>query len=519
MAVGCHCRWNDGNQALREGVFLNARRLRWIVARNEWRLLFIERTALLAMLATALAVAYAATEGLSRAHRWRESLVEYESLQSFHLARFERRAQAILEQLAGNSGSGVRIHKREFGWGPHVPDFALAWVPPKATLPPAPLAAAAVGDSETWFVAYGVSPSDRDPLETAEQPGNPLESTLGRLDMAFVVIVLFPLFIITLTHGVFSTERDGETLALILAHPVGGATLTMGKLMARGSVAVLWPTALVGVALSLEAARSEGGVFRLGLWLAAMLAYGLFWVALAFWFDSRARSAAVSAVVLGGVWLFLTIVSPAILSGVLQTLHPIPPAAQWLNSERASDHAARLATTTLDEKEQREFVAQMLAENPDMEQDISLYKDTALLRAVALAAKLRATRELEAVRQSVEGPRNAQRRLLSVLRFISPAISLQGMLYDLSGAGPSRYEDFLQQTRNFQHEVEQWALDRRLRNIRMTHEQYASIPRFHYVEETTGTAVRLIAVPFVALWALAAIVALYAFRATARITP
>jgi hypothetical protein len=94
---------------------LNARRLRWIVARNEWRLLFIERTALLAMLATALAVAYAATEGLSRAHRWRESLVEYESLQSFHLARFERRAQAILEQLAGNSGSGVRIHKREFG--------------------------------------------------------------------------------------------------------------------------------------------------------------------------------------------------------------------------------------------------------------------------------------------------------------------------------------------------------------------------------------------------------------------
>jgi ABC-2 type transport system permease protein len=497
---------------------LNTRRLIWIVARNEWRLLFGELTTLLAMLAIASAVMYAGVEGSNRAHRWRESSYEFNSLQSFHKARFERRAHAILEQLAGKPAT-VHIHKREFGWGPHVPDFVLAWVPPKATLPAAPLAAAAVGDSETSFVAYGVSPSSRDPVETAEQPGNPLQSALGQFDIAFVVVVLFPLFIITLIHGVLSTERDGGTLALILAHPVGGAALTTGKVLARGSIAVLWPTILVSATLSLEAAGRAGGTSRIGLWLAAMLAYGIFWVSLAVWLDSRARTAAVSAVVLGSVWLVLTGVTPSVLSGVLQTLQPVPPSAQLLNSERASEQQARLATTTLNEEEQREVVREMLAANPDMEQDISLYKDSGLLRAVALAANLRSARELETVRKSFEGPRRYQRRLLSMLRFISPAVLLQGLLYDLAGAGPSRYEDFLQQTRNFQHEVEQWALDRRLHKIQMTHEQYASIPRFHYVEETTATAVRLVALPLFSLYILSAGAVVFAYRAARRLAP
>jgi len=497
---------------------LKTRRLISIVARNECRLLFGDRTALLALLAIALAVMYAGSEGSNRARRWRESLDEFSSLQSFHTARFERRAQAIIEQLAGKPAT-VRIHKREFGWGPHVPDFALAWVPPKAALPAAPLTAAAVGDSETWFAAYGVSPSIRDPIETAEQPGNPLQSAMGQFDIAFVVVVLFPLFIITLIHGVLSTERDGGTLALILAHPVGGATLTMGKFLARGSVAVLWPTTLVAATLSFEVDGRAGAPSRLALWLAVMLAYGIFWVAVAVWLDSRSRTAAVSAVVLGSVWLVVTIVTPAVLSGILQTLHPVPPSAQLLNSERASEQQARLATTTLTQDEQREVVREMLAANPDMDQDISLYKDLALLRAVALAANLRSARELEAVRKSFDGPRRDQRRLLSVLRFISPAVLLQGMLYDLAGAGPSRYEDFLQQTRNFQHEVEQWALDRRLHKIQMTHEQYASIPRFHYVEETTATAVRLVALPLFSLYILSAGAVIFAYRAARRLAP
>lgn len=497
---------------------MKTRHLIWIVARNEWRLLVRERTALLAMLGIALAVLYAAAEGSNRANRWRESYAEYESLQSFHLARLERRAQAIIEQLSGKPGS-VRIHRREFSWGPHVSDFPLAWVPPKATLPAGPLAAAAVGDTETWFVAYGVSPANREPIESAEQPGNPLQSALGRFDMAFVVVVLFPLFILTLIHGTFSTERDGGTLALILAYPVGSRMLAVGKLLARGSVAVLWPLALIGTMLSLEAASRPGGLLRIVLWLAAMLAYGIVWVALGFWLDSRARSAAVSAVVLGSVWLLFTIVSPASLTGLLQTLHPVQPAAQWLESERASEEEARLATTTLSEKEQRELVADMLMGNPDMEQDVSKYQGLALLRAVALAAKLRSARELGAARQAFQGPREAQRKQLSVMRFVSPAIVMQGLLYDLAGAGPPRYEDFLRQARNFQREIEQWALDRRLKKTQMTSEQYASIPRFHYIEEPAGTALRLVAIPFIAMCGFAGLIAMLALRACTRITP
>jgi ABC-2 type transport system permease protein len=498
---------------------LSNRRLLWIVARHEWRGLLVDRTVLLAMLGIAVAIGYAGAEGWSRARRWQASFDEYQTLQSIHLARFDRRAQAILEQSATGQRGAPVIHRREFSWGPHVPDFPLAWVPPKAALPPAPLAAAAVGDTETWFPAYAVGPFSREPLEAAEQPGNPLQSTLGRFDLAFVVVVLFPVFIIALTYDAFSAERDGGTLALVLAHPVARSTLIGGKLLARGSIAILWPCFVTAAVLLLAVAGQPGGVSRLALWLAAMMAYGLFWTALALRLETRSQSARLSIVVLGSVWLFVTILSPVAVNAILQAVYPVPPRALWINTARAAEQEWRLETASMSEEEQHQLLRELLDQNPTMEQNESLYKGSAFSRAVALATTLQAARELDSPRESFQGPLRAQLALLSKVRFVAPAVLLQGMLYDLAGAGPSRYEDFLGQTRRFQHEVEQWAWERRLGNAQMTSEQYASIPRFRYADESTEAALRLVVVPLAVLWALSLIVTVSALRASRRLAP
>jgi ABC-2 type transport system permease protein len=456
------------------------RKLRLIltIARHEWRLLLADRMVLVSMLAIAIAFGYAGLGGLDRARRWRTSFEHYQQLQSQHLNRFERRAAAILDQLASGQRGPVRIHSREFSWGPHVPAFPLAWVPPKAALPAAPLSAAAVGDTEVFAAAYSVGPFNREPSEVAPQPGNPLQAALGHFDLAFVVVVLFPLFIVTLTFDALAGERERGTLPLVLSQPVGRRELMAAKLLARGSLAIMWPAALIAGVLLPEVLSHPGAAVRLGLWMAATIAYGLFWTGLSFAVNTGRRSAAANAVTLGSAWLVLAILSPALIHGILQAAHPVPPRAEWVNTFRATNQDARLNMGALPLEQQREAVQKLL----------------------------------DLAREAFEGPRRAQEHLLSRLRFLSPAVLLQGTLFDLAGAGPSRYEDFLAQTKRFQHEIEMWARDRRLRQVQMTPEQYASIPRFRFVEETAGTVFRLTAVPLAVLWCLALAVMLIGFR-------
>jgi ABC-2 type transport system permease protein len=227
----------------------------------------------------------------------------------------------------------------------------------------------------------------------------------------------------------------------------------------------------------------------------------------------------VNAVILGVIWLVFAVVSPAVLNGILMAAYPIPPRAEWIDSLRAAEQNSRFQQETLSATQQREAVEKLIAQNPNMEQNASSYTGMALNRALALAATIRTARDLDPARDRFEGPKRAQGRLLSWLRFLSPSVLLQGTLYDLAGAGGARYEEFQAQTRVFQSEVENWAWDRRLRQVQMTPEQYASIPRFHFVEETVGTAARRAVVPLSVLWILAVASLFLAFRACRRIAP
>lgn len=473
----------------------------------------------LAVAALTLAIVYAASEGAARASRWRTSAAAYQELQETHLARFQKRADAIQRELAGGVAGTIAIHKREFDWGPTQPDFPLAWVPPKTVLQPAPLAAAAVGPVETWPASYSVTPFNRDPMPVAEQPGNPLHPALGHFDLVFVTVVLLPLFVIALCYDFFAGERDDGTLALVLAQPVSPRMLLAGKYVARAGLAVLTPAALTVAALGWGAAGHAGGGLRLLLWVAFTLAYGVFWVGLAAWLNRCARPAAVNALFLGGAWLLLAVLAPAVLDGALQAMHPVPPRVEWVDAERLVTERARFQTVSVGGDEQRRVLRRFLAANPALEQDESRYTGALLLRALALAAGLQAARELEETRESFEGPRRAQERLLAKLRFLSPSILLQGALYDLAGAGRSRYDEFLRQTREHQQRVEGWAWDRRFQSPRISAQDYAAIPRFRFREETLADALRLAALPLLGLCVMAGALNAAAFRAARRLAP
>jgi hypothetical protein len=53
----------------------------------------------------------------------------------------------------------------------------------------------------------------------------------------------------------------------------------------------------------------------------------------------------------------------------------------------------------------------------------------------------------------------------------------------------------------------------------MTTREYASIPRFRFVEETAGTAARAAAVPLGVLWMIALSAVMWGLRAARRLAP
>ena len=62
---------------------------------------------------------------------------------------------------------------------------------------------------------------------------NPQRLLSGRLDLAFVLIYLYPLLILAISYNLLSAEQEQGTLALLLSQPVSLRTVILAKVAVR----------------------------------------------------------------------------------------------------------------------------------------------------------------------------------------------------------------------------------------------------------------------------------------------
>jgi ABC-2 type transport system permease protein len=77
-----------------------------------------------------------------------------------------------------------------------------------ATLPATALAPLSIGQSDLLARHYPVSLEPRETLLANDGLTAPRLLQAGRFDLGFIVVVLGPLFVIALCHGVLTSERD-----------------------------------------------------------------------------------------------------------------------------------------------------------------------------------------------------------------------------------------------------------------------------------------------------------------------
>ena len=197
---------------------------------------------------------------------------------------------------------------------------------------------------------YGAIQQVRD--NTAEDPFLFLRLfTVAREPLpSFVAFLgfLVPLMAIGLGFDAVNGEHARRTLSRILAQPIYRDALLFGKFLAglatlTVSLVCLW-LLVIGLGLFLLGIPPGGEEMARSLvFLLATIAYAGVWLALAMLFSIVFRSAATAALISLGLWLFLTVIWPALAQFVASAILPDDEATLAIGGQML----ARLSPSTL----------------------------------------------------------------------------------------------------------------------------------------------------------------------------
>jgi len=151
---------------------------------------------------------------------------------------------------------------------------------------------------------------------TAKQPLPSFVAFLG---------FLVPLMAIGLGFDAVNGEHNRRTLSRILSQPIYRDALLFGKFLAgiaviSISLIALW-LLVIGLGLLMLGVPPGGEeMARAFIFLLVTIAYAAVWLALAMLFSVMFRSAATAALVTLGLWLFLSVIWPALAPAIAQAI-------------------------------------------------------------------------------------------------------------------------------------------------------------------------------------------------------
>ncbi len=442
----------------------------------EFRLLARERAARVLLVLFAVALGYGLWNGGRVAGRHREV------------------ANSIAQEAA-TFGAQVREYLGRQALDPK----AVAGRGTVAVLPPAPLALLATGQSDLtpghesvllWKIAA--------PADARSELENPSHLLAGRFDLAFVLVWLFPLFLLALGYDLMAGDRESGTLRLTLAQGVAP-----WRWIARRALARTLPLlALAGLAVLLAGFFGGPGALglRLLLALAVVLAYGLFWVALAVGINAVARSAAGAASALGATWVALVLVVPTLLNVAVETLYPTPSRPELIAAGRRASGEA--------EKRGGELLNSFYRDHPELAPP----GQQADFAALQLTVQSEVGNAVEPVRQKFAEQLAHQQTAVGRWRFLSPAIAAHEALTDLAGTGYWRHRAFREQVNTFKKTVADFYTPKIHLRQTLTLADYERLPRFTFREEPAGDWLGRVGAGLAGMLALTAVLGAWTWR-------
>ncbi|MCY3590133.1 MAG: DUF3526 domain-containing protein [Acidobacteria bacterium] len=456
------------------------------VLKNEWRLLMADRPLKIALGLFVVLLGYALTNGVVWL-RFQERTVEATTSGNVE------RAAALQQELEAIEAGGQPSSPFADPRSPRVlggPSGSHT-----AVLAPGPLTALAIGQSDLLPYYYDVNIyTNEASFQQNGEVENPLNLMVGRFDLAFAVVYLLPLLVLALSFNVLSEEREQGTLTLTLSQPVSARSVVTMKLAFRALV-----VAGIVLGVSLLGALATGGFGspgRILLWSVTVVAYSLFWFALAAWVNALGRSSAWNATVLVGAWLVLVVVLPAAINAAAGLLHPLPSRVEMVTAQREASNDAV--------NRRSELLARYLEDHPEMAEGV--VADEPGLGALSWAATDAVNGRLEEVAAEHDARRTEQTALVRRYRFLSPALLAQEALLDAAGTGDARFADFQSQVREFAEQWREFFVPAIMADEQMNAGVLADVPTFSLADGDSADLARRATAPLAVLAGLLALI-------------
>lgn len=370
----------------------------------------------------------------------------------------------------------------------------------KPHLPSSPLA---VGNSELspHFLRVRLeTPFGVEPRYDFEHPRG---LAIGRFDLAFAIACLLPVGLILLMTLSITQERDSGALRLIAAQAVTPRTW----LLARVAALATWvlPALAIALVLGLAVAGAPLSLFvpELIATLALLLAYALFWIALAAWVLSCWPSTAGALGALLAIWAMLAFGLPRVITSLSDAVAPVPPQVTQIDTQRRILDGLQTHRDAL--------IAKAFARDPALAgaTDRVAGLDHAT-RWTFLAPELEA--RLSAEYRQREAERALAERLSSGLSLLALPVAVQEGMSRLAGTDNARHRRYESATREYQHVLRRFFFPRVQAQItrpspdtgvsrgRMSFNDIAGIPAYAPMRESWTQ--RVMAAVVITIWLL-----------------
>jgi hypothetical protein len=338
---------------------------------------------------------------------------------------------------------------------------------PFAILPPAPLSALAVGDTdvETGQVLVSVDPkqfSGRDEVQ------HPLWRRAGRFDSAFMIAYILPILLLAAIGPALAADRGGP-LRIIAAQGYPLWRIALIRVSIRGLPVLL--TAIL--ALWVTVGRVSSATLPSMLWISVGVAfYGAFWIAVALLCNATARNPTAAMAGMTASWIVAALVIPALANVATVTLRPVSSRAEL-------DIAVHEAQQQVWENPGDRVMKAFFREYPNIDPASIPSLDRFMISQMRMV--LEQAQRVEPLDRRYETERRSQSALAQTLRFLSPVSLIQYTIEEAAGSGAGRRKNFEAQLDSFFHHWQDFFVPKIY--YRTPINSMREVPAFKFVDE------------------------------------
>lgn len=358
-------------------------------------------------------------------------------------------------------------------------------------LKPGNFANISIGLYDLYPIIYTVNNLNKD--SSAKNIENPFALFIGNFDPAFVILYLYPIFIIILSFDLIASEKERGLLKMLLTQSISLNKLVAGKIILRAIVifGTVILSSSIGLAVSGVNIFSQDNLIKTLILTLIILLYGSFWFVLAILVNSLKTKSVTNAMILSIAWLIFVFIIPSLINLSANSIYPIPSRITYVEAITEASEEARLKGSKI--------LGQFMEDHPELA-DKSL--DTSKVSVVQAMRDDEIIKKTQPINDMFNNQIFNQKAFIDKLKFLSPAIITQEILYDVSGTGINRLKNYTDQLDKFQKDWRSFFVNKIFNSKPVYAKDYSNFPKFNYLAEKNSDIFQRAIFPLIFLFLL-----------------